>query len=102
VGVGPSPTTRFPTVTSALLTRPAMGERTWVNSRLRRAVCTAASAARMLASVSPWAATRSSYSRLAMALSASSRSARASSVRANPARVWAPASAASARANSAW
>ena len=43
--------TRLPSVTSARLTRPAMGDRTAVQPRLSRAVSTAASAARTAATL---------------------------------------------------
>ena len=94
--------TRLPGVTSARLTRPEIGERTSVHSRLRRAVATAASAARTLAS--PWACSlvRLSSSSREIAWTATSRSARCTSRPARSAPVRARSSSASARARSAW
>ena len=56
--------TRLPSVTSARLTRPVIGERTLVQFRLSWAVSTAASAARTAATLLAWALVRLSNSSL--------------------------------------
>src|SRR5919198_1504891 len=87
VAVGGPACTRLPGVTSALLTRPAMGDRTRVHSRLSLAVSTAASAPRTAASALAWPLVRLSYSSREIACTSTNRWARSTSLAARDAAV---------------